>query len=156
MEPNAAQVVHIWAVRWTLASTPGESQRTGELLHLGWMFPKAVVTLGLHLGIHRTIVRDIDGKQYAFTEPEEPWEVGPHSIMLQTSHHHTVYVLVQKRISLVRAPLAALSAPSFMPPNKNPLSLYNLLGPGTAGVCQNRLQQVVADRARPVCSCSKR
>ena len=96
-EPTAAQAVHVWAVRRRLAGIPGPWETTGQLLHLAWMFPKTVVTLGHHLGIYCTAVQVIDGTEYVVAEPTHPWQGGPHAVLWQTSNHYTVYVPVEKK-----------------------------------------------------------
>ena len=115
--------------RRTRAKIPGEWESTGGLLHLGWLFPKTVVTLVLHLGPHCTTVQDFDGKQYVVAERDQPWQGEPHAVLLQTSNHCTICMPVQKGISPVAA-TTTQSAPSLMPTNKTPASLYGLLGVG--------------------------
>ena len=97
IEPTAAQAVHVWVVHRTLASIPGPWETTRELLHLAWMFPKTVVTLGLHLGTYEMVVQVIDSNEYVIAEPDHPWEGGPHAVTLQTSNHFAVYMPVEKK-----------------------------------------------------------
>ena len=96
-QPTAAQAMHVWAVQRTLAGILGPWETSGELLYLACMFPKTVVTLGLHLGIYRTFVQVIDGTEYVVAERDHPWQGGPHAVLLQMLNNYTVYMPVETK-----------------------------------------------------------